>query len=551
MALDEGLPTTPNRLGLVAVKTCRMDEPLELGQLGSRQRRRIGEASKQFGRHAIDPLISALRREDRGNQQLQRRLKVQLAVGIGIASSKLRKDSLGFDFVGAHQATIAADWPRVYAETVKRIFLASCGLLSLAQLSCREASREQAAPKRLAPKVSGLRAVGRPRFPSVGPRDAPIVLALFGEPRQTIRLEYADTARRWYPDDVRVIWIYNVWPDQTPLAALGLAAHRLDRFWEAHRLTARAVPKARPRCDDREFFLPTPIEATYQALGKAGFDLSRLTGIALRPELRAEVAAHWRIAHQLGLVRPARWQGGDFILINGQRLLTRRGFISRTQALATLRKRLQAELLRAHQLAAQGVPRDRLARKLALEHNPAFVKLIFDGQAPAKSLAIVVDRRLPVKQQRALLALTQRAIAVAHQPLAVTWVTQQKTQTLGAPNALPAYRGVVTPPPQGVERTGLAELITVASSGRPAIGFSRQRRVLWIGALPAELDSRLVQWLAKRRIELRLLLLQPLNEQQQAQLRGYQLAWAIADQATVGDLLLGQLNRSSAPSAAR
>ena len=80
-------------LSFVAEKARRLDHFLQLALLRRRERVSIGIAGKQGGRDAIDALIRALRRQNRGNEQLQRIGVVQSAMGIGILLGQLANDA--------------------------------------------------------------------------------------------------------------------------------------------------------------------------------------------------------------------------------------------------------------------------------------------------------------------------------------------------------------------------------------------------------------------------------------------------------------------------
>ena len=84
MVLDDCAHGSTNALGLVAIKACRSNRVL---QLGLRRVRIIfcrPVFLEQCRRDHIDALVRALRREDRGHEQLERIKKIQLGVRAGI-----------------------------------------------------------------------------------------------------------------------------------------------------------------------------------------------------------------------------------------------------------------------------------------------------------------------------------------------------------------------------------------------------------------------------------------------------------------------------------
>ena len=69
-----------------------MDEPFELGRVGLRHGRGVGESAKKRWRHLIHTHVRALRRQDRRAQELEGVLPIQLAIRLGIEAIQEPKD---------------------------------------------------------------------------------------------------------------------------------------------------------------------------------------------------------------------------------------------------------------------------------------------------------------------------------------------------------------------------------------------------------------------------------------------------------------------------
>lgn len=268
-----------------------------------------------------------------------------------------------------------------------------------------------------------VRSAAVPRYPVLGPADAPVTLALFSHPADTMRLHYALRMREKFPRAVRVIWLYNVWPDQLQEAKLALAAHRQGLFWEARRLLAardrqkagrcEAEPSALPvsrRVDGPPARIPAPLdrEAWLALLHQLPLDMRRLDSDLADRQLEQEIVRQWRVARALGLVRPRRWQGADFLLVNGVRLLpSRPGFTPAKQALHKLERMVEREIARAAKYRElSGAQRERA---LARANRAArYIELVIDGASPPRAAGVAIDRETLKKARRGLVASAVR-----------------------------------------------------------------------------------------------------------------------------------------------
>ena len=86
--LDDGLTQPDQRVGLVPEEARAADHLLELGAVGLCIVERGGVAPEQRRRDGIDHLVGGLRRQDRGDGELQRRGEVELAVGVGVGGGQ-------------------------------------------------------------------------------------------------------------------------------------------------------------------------------------------------------------------------------------------------------------------------------------------------------------------------------------------------------------------------------------------------------------------------------------------------------------------------------
>ena len=96
MLLDEGLRHADERFRLRAEEAGGLDLRLEFRRRRPRERARVRVALKERGGDAIHPLVRALRRENRRDEQLVGRLEVQLGVGVGVLSLERRHDPARF-----------------------------------------------------------------------------------------------------------------------------------------------------------------------------------------------------------------------------------------------------------------------------------------------------------------------------------------------------------------------------------------------------------------------------------------------------------------------
>src|SRR5690348_11769932 len=86
VTLDERLGHAEQRAGLGAEEARRADLALELLRPGLRQRVGSWIRLEQTGRDHVDALVGALRRENGGDQQLERRVEVERDLGVGISA---------------------------------------------------------------------------------------------------------------------------------------------------------------------------------------------------------------------------------------------------------------------------------------------------------------------------------------------------------------------------------------------------------------------------------------------------------------------------------
>jgi len=435
-------------------------------------------------------------------------------------------------------------------------------LLTAAALfsACRkdEALAVQGEPKLdSGPAVVGL---GVSRYPSIGPADAPVVLALFSGPARNLRQVYAKTVQKRFPKDVRVIWLYNVWPDQLADAKAALAAHRQGLFWLAQKTIAQKRRRARvPSCDQpagRRFSAKASIDPL-TSLYDRGLKLHQFSADLVDPELEATIIDQWRIGRALDLGRPARWQGADFLLVNGVRLLSPKpGFTPATEAIAELTRRVKAQLALAKKLSAEGTPRGRLARSLALKNGARrYVELVIDMQRPPRMAAIVLDPRLGEKRRREIRAVAKRARRILDRSVALLLVGAEGEQKTSISSL-----GPVTAPPRGFRWRGVDTLPTVKDPLGAALqallrakrldhGFDGWRRVLVVSAAPNLAISRLERSLNNARLNnfaLQLISMRALSVKQRerwTELTGAPPLFAKSDEA-LADLVLNELARA-------
>ena len=91
--LDDGRAQPDQRGGLVPEEPGGPDHLLELGAVGLGVVGRGGIAGEQRRGDLVDPLVGALRGQDRGHGEFQRRGEVQLAVRVGIGGGERRAAS--------------------------------------------------------------------------------------------------------------------------------------------------------------------------------------------------------------------------------------------------------------------------------------------------------------------------------------------------------------------------------------------------------------------------------------------------------------------------
>ena len=350
--------------------------------------------------------------------------------------------------------------------------------------SCRRRRRPTRAD---APAVATARlqvkSSGRSRYPTRGPVDAPVVLTLVSDLRDTMRLRYATAALRRYPKRVRLIWLSNIWPDQLEDATLALAAHRQGAFFRVRSEIAR-LRKAGGgwrRCAPDPLRMPTPIALDGRRLR---LDLDRLDRDQRDPALARELIRQWRAARVLGLVRPARWQGADFLLVNGARLLPRRpGFTPASAAQRLLRARIEQQLAAARSLPA--TQRDEHHRLLARRAGRrAYLRYVIDGRSPTRAVAVAIDGALPGAARAALRGTLSRAVGLLDERVGVAvWEAaggRIDHRRLGA--RLPPVVDKAAPAPQArpsAREPPLARLLrAVARSNAIAVDFDRYRRLI-------------------------------------------------------------------------
>ena len=87
--VDQGLGGGVNVLRFVAEETGRLDDLLELGDLGFGHCFGVGVLGEEILGDDVDPHVGALGREDRGDQKLIRRIEVERALGVGIVLLQL------------------------------------------------------------------------------------------------------------------------------------------------------------------------------------------------------------------------------------------------------------------------------------------------------------------------------------------------------------------------------------------------------------------------------------------------------------------------------
>jgi hypothetical protein len=92
MAQHQSLGAAQDVARFVAEEAGAADHVLELERFGLGERTRVGIACEERRRHHVDAGIGALRREDRRDEQLQRRLVQQGAVGVRVSRLEPRDD---------------------------------------------------------------------------------------------------------------------------------------------------------------------------------------------------------------------------------------------------------------------------------------------------------------------------------------------------------------------------------------------------------------------------------------------------------------------------
>src|SRR6266508_2912308 len=84
MSFDYSRRHSKQALRLVAKKTGAPDHLLESLDLGTREIARTWKCAKELRRYHVDPLVGALRAENRRDEQLKRRLEVELGSCVGV-----------------------------------------------------------------------------------------------------------------------------------------------------------------------------------------------------------------------------------------------------------------------------------------------------------------------------------------------------------------------------------------------------------------------------------------------------------------------------------
>ena len=96
MGLDDFGRHAQERARLRTKEPGRLDLRLELAGRRARERVRVRVAAEERGRDLVDPLVGALRREDRRDEQLVGVGEMQLGVGVRVLRAELFQDASGF-----------------------------------------------------------------------------------------------------------------------------------------------------------------------------------------------------------------------------------------------------------------------------------------------------------------------------------------------------------------------------------------------------------------------------------------------------------------------
>ncbi|MCA9665719.1 MAG: hypothetical protein KC503_09035 [Myxococcales bacterium] len=413
-------------------------------------------------------------------------------------------------------------------------------------------------------KGLGTQRVKPARFPSIGPADAPVTLALFSSPGDNMRQYVALRAQKKHPRDVRLIWIYNTWPDQIDDARLTLAAHRQGLFWPVRTAVGKLrregeTSRAQLQCDAAPLLDPRhSANIDFARLRRLGLDLRRLATDMQRRAIGRAVHAHWRIAQALDLMRPARWMGHDFLLINGRRVVTVRGAVHAKDVLATLERKIAEELRRARALRAKGTAPGRdLQRALALQNGAKrYVELVIDGRVPPRAAALVVDPAGAThKTIDTLQATARRAVALLGEELSLRIVQpgDAADAIVGPPPPRPpsatAWRTSQQEPRARRVRSKLARLLRkLLDSKSLAWGYHGWRRVVLVtrAHLASKRIAPLLALLRKNRFSISLLTYRRISAERRRHLQALPAISAVVevDDDTYADLLLKELVRS-------
>jgi predicted DsbA family dithiol-disulfide isomerase len=151
---------------------------------------------------------------------------------------------------------------------------------------------------------------------------------------------------KMYPGKVSATFWHNpldFHPMAEPAARAAMAAQLQGRFWELHDLIFKNQKSLSP-------------ERLVQLAGEAGLDVERFTWDMEDARIAAFVSANAQAAAAIGI------KGTPMFLINGK-------VIRGAQPPEKFKEILDVELKKAEEALAAGVPREELARKLALDNG--------------------------------------------------------------------------------------------------------------------------------------------------------------------------------------
>jgi protein-disulfide isomerase len=162
---------------------------------------------------------------------------------------------------------------------------------------------------------------------------------------------------KMYPGKVSATFWHNpldFHPMAEPAARAAMAAQLQGRFWELHDLIFKNQKSLSP-------------ERLVQLAGEAGLDVERFTWDMEDARIAAFVSANAQAAAAIGI------KGTPMFLINGK-------VIRGAQPPEKFKEILDVELKKAEEALAAGVPREELARKLALDNgaDETYLKLFVD-----------------------------------------------------------------------------------------------------------------------------------------------------------------------------